>query len=98
MEVREIENEFARYLVQSASSPHYDYMVDLTARGGMGECTCTHYLTTCKPNYEKTGKRVPYTLKGENVVENVTECKHIEAAHRHFFENVTMPMLANFEQ
>lgn len=90
--------EFGRYLVESEAGDQ-PYMVDLTARvkdgKAYGYCSCTFFSTQANPNFEKTGKYVPYRRGADGKLLNLPcECKHLSAVRNHFLMHVTMPMLA----
>jgi len=81
-----------RYRVESQSNPETWYLVDLTARGGHGQCSCVDFQTRANPNFRRHGNWIPYA-PGRH---GCSECKHIAAAFAHHHLYVTIPMLATF--
>ena len=81
-----------RYRVESFSKPESHHIVDLTAREGHGECSCIHFATVARPNFERTGKWIPWA-KGR---QGVSECIHLRSAWDYFHMNTAVPMMAAF--
>ena len=81
-----------RYRVESRSGAHW-HLVDLTARGGHGRCSCVFFQMVADPNFRRHGNWIPYAPGREGV----SECKHIRAAFDHHHLYVTVPMLARFK-
>lgn len=80
-----------RYWVESDNDFDRRYLVDLTANGGRGRCSCVHFQMVAEPNRKRLeGQHIPYAPKRQGV----TECKHIRAAFDYYHEHVTVPMLA----
>jgi len=61
------------YHVLSETVHQQHYLVDLSAHGGNGECSCTDFTTRRFPVFKKTGKIVQYGKP------EATRCKHINA-------------------
>lgn len=88
--IEEVPGEPARYWVDSGDSSRR-YLVDLTERDGLGACTCEFYQFTAYPNYRRHGRHIPYEPKRIGV----SDCKHLCAAKEHWYQYVTVPMLAS---
>lgn len=88
--VEEDGNAPFRYRIESESRPFEWNLVDLTDRNGLGSCSCIDFETRANPNYKRHGKHIPYAPKREGR----TDCRHLAAAKEHFYQNVTVPMLA----
>ena len=73
-----IRGEHLRYYAKSESCENADYVVDLSSRGGNGECGCDDFLYRCQHNLKKSeGKTV---LHGRDR----TVCKHIIEAYLYY--------------
>lgn len=79
-----------RYQVGSNSSLDW-YLCDLTDRAGLGSCCCIDFETRANPNHKRHGRHIPYPLAGRS------DCKHLAAAKEHFYQHVTVPMLAKMK-
>lgn len=62
-----------RFYVTSASQPGIRHVVDLSANGGSGECSCQSFQFRCHPKLKD----------GERFTEAVW-CRHIKLARTHF--------------
>ena len=82
-----------RYRVESKENPDLWYIVDLTARGGHGRCSCVNFQMVAEPNFKRHGNHIPY----EPGRHGCSECKHIAAAFAHYHQYVTIPMLASLK-
>lgn len=80
-----------RYIVESRSDDG-EHVVDLTARNGYGACSCKDFETRANPNFRRVGFFIPYAPKREGR----SDCVHLEAAKAHYYQFVTVPMLARF--
>lgn len=47
--VQEYGNDRCRYMVASRTRHRHNYLVDLLANRGLGECACKHWTTTIWP-------------------------------------------------
>jgi len=81
-----------RYQVGSQTSLDW-YLCDLTDRDGLGSCSCIDFETRANPNHKRHGRHIPYAPKREGR----TDCRHLAAAKEHFYQNVTVPMLAKMK-
>ena len=88
--VSETDVPFTYHVESRTSFDHHT--VDLTQRGGHGACTCTHFQIIANPNFRRHGQFIPYAPKRNGV----SECAHIAAVRAHYHLNVTIPMLAKF--
>ena len=79
-----------RYRVESKSCPGLWNLVDLADRGGLGSCSCVDFQTRANPNFKRIGHHIPWAQNREGR----TDCKHLAQAKEHFYQNVTVPMLA----
>ena len=80
-----------RYIVESRSDDG-EHVVDLTSRGGLGACSCRDFEIRANPNFRRTGEFIPYAPKREGR----SDCVHLEAVKAHFYQFVTVPLLARF--
>ena len=84
VKVQEIEGEPMRYRVESWEDPRLYHVVDLSEKGGNGECDCRDYATTCTRNWKDNGGRwVHYGVPGQPDPER-TQCRHIYCARVKF--------------
>lgn len=66
MRIEPIRGEKWRFYVHSESKDDETHIVDLTANGGIGECSCPDWTFRKFPHWRKT--------------DEIVECKHISAA------------------
>jgi hypothetical protein len=93
VKVQEIEGEPMRFRVESWEDPRLYHVVDLSERGGAGECDCRDFTTTCTRNWKDNGgKWVHYGFPGQPDPERVM-CRHIYCA-RVKFTDTTLRAIA----
>jgi len=84
LKVKLILGEPLRYFVESSKEGEPDYLVDLSAYSGNGECNCKNFVIVKQKNI-KTGKPLYSTH---------TRCKHIKRAVE-YFANSTLKEISH---
>jgi hypothetical protein len=86
--VRPVPGELGRFLVESWEKPESPHQVDLLAHQGQGACSCTDWVTRCRPNQKAHPHAfIPYgTAKNPDPARQC--CRHITVARTYFLREV----------
>ena len=82
VKVAEIPGELMRFRVESWSNPQKPHLVDLLARKGFGECSCTDWVT----------RRAVNARNGAPMGTDETMCRHVKVARLYFLNKLLVKM------
>ena len=89
--VVEKDGERFTYLVESSTEPGMGHVVDLTANGGLGVCTCENYRFRIA-RIQRTGEYIEWRPGRKGC----SECRHIYAARRQMIRKKLNKLMASF--